>query len=98
MLVRTHPFRELDRVTGRLSGTEAHPAVMPMDAWRQGDRFLIEFGLPGVYADAVDVDVERNVLTARAERAGPPPDREMLAAEQVRGDRGHSDERRAVPA
>jgi len=85
MLVRTDPFRDLDRLTDRLWGTGAHPAVMPMDAWRDGDQFLIEFDLPGISADAVDLDVERNVLTIRAERAVPGPDREMLAAERPRG-------------
>ncbi len=85
MLVRTDPFRELDRLTDRLWGTSAHPAVMPMDAWRDGDQFLIEFDLPGISADAVDLDVERNVLTIRAERPATRPDQEMLAAERPRG-------------
>ena len=84
MLVRTDPFRELDRLTERLWGTTAHPAVMPMDAWRDGDEFLIEFDLPGISPDAVDLDVERNVLTIRAERPALP-DLDMLAAERPRG-------------
>jgi HSP20 family protein len=33
----------------------------------------------------VDLDVERNVLTVRAERAAVDADREMLAAERPRG-------------
>lgn len=41
---------------------------MPMDAWREGDRFVIEFDLPGVSPDTIDLDVERNVLTVKAER------------------------------
>jgi HSP20 family protein len=85
MLVRTDPFRELDRLTERLWGTSAHPAVMPMDAWRDGDQFVIEFDLPGISADAVDLDVERNVLTIRAERPALRTDREVLAAERPRG-------------
>jgi HSP20 family protein len=48
-------------------GTPARPAVMPMDAWREGDNFVVEFDLPGVRADSLNLDVERNTLTVRAE-------------------------------
>jgi HSP20 family protein len=85
MLMRTDPFRELDRLTQQLRGTTAHPAVMPMDAWREGEEFVVEFDLPGVAADSVDIDVERNVLTVKAERSAPEPEREFLAAERPRG-------------
>ncbi|WP_068123680.1 Hsp20/alpha crystallin family protein, partial [Nocardioides massiliensis] len=61
------------------------PAVMPMDAWREGDTFVLEFDLPGVHADAIDIDVERNVLTVRAERPGRNGDWELLASERTRG-------------
>ncbi len=84
MLMRTDPFRELDRLTQQVFGTQgtmARPAVMPMDAWRDGDRFLIEFDLPAVDPESVDLDVERNVLTVRAERrTGPGRDVELIAA------------------
>ena len=71
MLLRTtDPFRDLDRLTQQLLGTTNRPAVMPMDAWREGDRFVIEFDLPGVNTDSIDLDVERNVLTGRAGRVG----------------------------
>ena len=58
---------------------------MLMDAWRDGDRFVVEFDLPGVSPDSVDLDVERNVLTVTAQR--PPLDEkaEYLAAERPRG-------------
>ena len=55
---------------------------MPMDAWREGDTFVIEFDLPGVAAETIDIDVERNVLTVRAERARRNGDWEMLASER----------------
>jgi HSP20 family protein len=59
--------------------------MMPMDAWRDGDTFVVEFDLPGVAADSIDLDVERNVVTVRAE--WPPRDAEieMIAAEWPRG-------------
>ena len=86
MLLRTtDPFRDLDRLTQQLLGTTNRPAVMPMDAWREGDRFVIEFDLPGVGPDSIDLDVERNVLTVRAERVARNGDWEMLATERPRG-------------
>src|SRR5689334_22213898 len=88
VLMRTDPFRELDRLTQQLfgaDGTLARPSVMPMDAWREGDNFLVEFDLPGIEPDSIDLDVERNVVTVRAERPGRNESTEMLAAERARG-------------
>jgi HSP20 family protein len=85
MLMRTDPFRDLDRFTQQVLGTAARPAVMPIDAWRDGDQFIVELDLPGVKSDSLDLDVERNVLTVRAERPGLDQNREMLAAERPRG-------------
>ncbi|GAS91653.1 Hsp20/alpha crystallin family protein [Mycolicibacterium brisbanense] len=85
MLMRTDPFRDLDRLTQQVLGTAARPAIMPMDAWRDGDRFIIEFDLPGVQANSLQLDVERDVLTVRAERPDVDKDREMLSAERPRG-------------
>lgn len=85
MLVRTDPFRDLDRLTQQFFGTSARPAVMPMDAWREGDWFVVEFDLPGVDPSSVDLDVERNVLTVRAERPLRETQWEVLASERPRG-------------
>jgi len=86
MLLRTtDPFRDLDRIASQVLGTTNRPAVMPMDAWREGDVFHMEFDLPGVSQDCIDLDVERNVLTVRAERVGHNGDWEMLASERPRG-------------
>ncbi|MEU2996163.1 Hsp20/alpha crystallin family protein [Streptomyces sp. NPDC006995] len=70
MLMRTDPFRELDRVAQQLMGpgTWSKPSVMPMDAYREGDEYVVAFDIPGVTADALDIDVERNMLTVKAER------------------------------
>ena len=86
MLVRTDPFRDFDRLAQQLLGTTARPAAMPMDAWRDGEQIVVEFDLPGVDPDTVDLDVQRNVLTVRAERRpSTRDDVEMLAAERPRG-------------
>ncbi|WP_278248556.1 Hsp20/alpha crystallin family protein [Mycobacterium decipiens] len=85
MLMRSDPFRELDRLTQQVLGTAARPAVMPMDAWREDEQFIVEFDLPGVKPDSLDIDVERNVLTVRAERPDLNQDRDMVSAERPRG-------------
>jgi len=86
MLLRTDPFRELDRLTEQVFGTRTHPAVMPMDAWRKGDEFIVEFDLPGVRAQDVELAVERNVLTVKTERPiTDSQDAEVIAAERPRG-------------
>ena len=86
MLIRNaDPFRELDRLTQQLMGTTNRPAVMPMDAWREGDRFVIEFDLPGVTKESIDIDVERNVLTVKAERVAGNGDWQRLASERMHG-------------
>ncbi|MFC3965362.1 Hsp20/alpha crystallin family protein [Nocardia jiangsuensis] len=85
MLMRTDPFRDLDRFTQQVFGTAARPAVMPMDAWREGEEFVAEFDLPGIDPDSLDLDVERNVVTVRAERAQLDQGRSMIASERPRG-------------
>ena len=71
MLMRTDPFREFDRFAQQFfgnSGTWSRPATMPMDAYRSGSEFVVAFDLPGVDPEAIDLNVEQNVLTVRAER------------------------------
>jgi HSP20 family protein len=85
VLMRTDPFRELDRLTSQVFGTAARPAFMPLDAWREGDTFRLEFDLPGVDPGSIDLDVERNVLTVRADRPMRETTSEQLAAERPRG-------------
>lgn len=84
MLMRTDPFRDFDRITQRLLGETARTTAMPMDAYRDGEEFVIHFDLPGVHADSIDLEVERNVLTVRAERAGLG-DREAVVSERPTG-------------
>ena len=74
MLMRTDPFREIDRLAEQFFGTAARPAVMHLDAYRDGDHFYAAFDLPGVDPDSIDCTVERNVLTVRAERRRPTGD------------------------
>jgi HSP20 family protein len=86
MLMRTDPFRELDRLTQQVLGSAARPAAMPMDAFRDGDTFVVELDLPGVDPESIDLDVERNVLSVKAERRpSVGEDTEVLIAERPAG-------------
>ncbi|MGW7416750.1 Hsp20/alpha crystallin family protein [Streptomyces sp. NPDC054863] len=86
MLMRTDAFRDLDRLAQQFWGTAAHPAVMPMDAYRAGEEFVVHFDLPGIDPETIDVDIERNVLTVRAERRSLAPEgAEMVASERATG-------------
>lgn len=84
MLMRFDPFRELDR---RAQNPAAdRPTVMPMDAYRRGDEFIVHFDVPGINPDSIDITVEKNVLTIRAERDWQPgEDDEVLVSERPKG-------------
>jgi HSP20 family protein len=86
MLMRTDPFRDLDRFTQQAFGTPARPAAMPIDAYRTGETFVVEFDLPGVAPESIDLTVERNVLTVHADRQRSTGEQtEMLVAERPFG-------------
>ena len=90
MLMRTDPFRELDRLASQLlgntaAGTWSRPTPMPMDAYRDGETFVACFDLPGVDPSAIELEVERNVLTVKAERARLDEDVDTIATERQRG-------------
>lgn len=86
MLMRTDPFRDLDRWTQQVFGTATRPAAMPMDAYRNGEEFVVHFDLPGVDAESIDLTVEKNVLTVHAERTRPVAENvELVANERPQG-------------
>ena len=87
MLMRTDPFRELDRLTQQVFGpATTRPSAMAMDAYRSGDDFFVHFDLPGIDPETIELDVERNVLNVRAERRSPAPEgAEPLVAERPIG-------------
>jgi HSP20 family protein len=89
MLMRTDPFRELDRLTQQVfggQGTWSRPAAMPMEAYRHDEEFVVAFDLPGVDPASIDLNVERNVLTVKAERRPTAPEQvETVVAERPYG-------------
>src|SRR6201994_184001 len=86
MLMRTDPFRELDRLTQQVLGTAARPAAMPMDAYRHGGSFSIRLDLPGIAPGSIALTVEQNLLTVRAERGPVQADgAQMIVSERPSG-------------
>ncbi len=75
-LVRSDPFRDVDRLFQQLAGgwggSRGQSMAMPMDAYRKEDSVLVRLDLPGVDLESVDLTVEDNVLTIKAERPAPP--------------------------
>ena len=87
MLMRFDPFRELDRLTDQVAGGNRQwPAVLPMDAYRRGEHFVVHLDLPGTDPNSVELTVERNVLTVKAERSwARGQDDEVLISERPQG-------------
>jgi len=88
MLMRFDPFRELDRLEelAARSASQPRPVAMPMDAFQEGDRFIVRFDLPGVDLSSIDLTVDKNVLNVRAERRWQPAEgQEVLIAERAQG-------------
>jgi HSP20 family protein len=85
MLMRFDPSKDVERWAQQLSGASRQP-VMPLDAFRQGDHWVAAFDLPGVDPASIDVTVEKNVLTVRAERSWQPQEAdEILVTERRQG-------------
>ena len=86
MLMRSDPFRDLDRLTQQLFGSGSRPASMPMDAYRQGDQVVVEFDLPGVESDSIELTVEKNVVSVSVQQQTSVPEgANVLASERPQG-------------
>ena len=86
MLLRFDPFRELDRLSDEAIGLRQRPSPVPLDAFREADRFFVRVDLPGVDPSSIDLTVEKNVLTLRAERPFAGTDgQEWVVAERAHG-------------
>src|SRR4051794_41897420 len=69
MAMNFDPFRELDRVASALMDQAQGPRLMPMDLYREGDHYVLNTDLPGIDPGSVDIDVDGELLTIRAERS-----------------------------
>jgi HSP20 family protein len=89
-MLKFHPFfRDVDRLTQQLwdapLGVAGRPSFAPMDAWREGETCVVELDLPGIKPESLDVNVEHDLLTVRAERPEPAEGRNWLVAERPSG-------------
>lgn len=88
VLFQNDPFRDFDAVLDRMaSRPRANSAAsMAMDAYRRGSDVWVHLDLPGVSADSIDIDLERNVLTVSAQRDWAREDDDQIyVAERRRG-------------
>jgi HSP20 family protein len=84
MLMRFDPFRDVDPLTQGSWGNRQ--TCMPMDAYRRGDQVIVHFDLPGVDPASIDVTVEKDVLTVKAERCWEPrEDDQVMVSERTQG-------------
>ena len=70
MLMRTDPFRQWDRFSDQSGGVFS----APLDAYRLGDVVTVQFDLPGVDPDSVDLQIERGELRLNARRRVTAPE------------------------
>lgn len=83
MLLQFDPFREIDRAADQAFARNAAPA-MPMDAVRRGETVHVFLDLPGVDPASIDLEVERNVLTVKAERRWAREEGDQVLASERR--------------
>jgi HSP20 family protein len=85
-VMRFDPFRDFDRLSEQFFGGSRGLRAIPMEAYRRGDQFFIHLDLPGVTPDDVDLTLERNVVSIRAERRSPRQEGdEVLIDERPQG-------------
>jgi len=68
MAMSFDPFSELDRLTGSLQQFRPGSRFMPVDLYRDDEQYVLTADLPGIDPGSVDVDVDGQLLTIRAER------------------------------
>lgn len=85
MTLMLDPFQDVNRVARWAVGTATRPTVVPMDAWREDDRYVVEFDVPGIEPESLDLNIDHDVLTVRAERPDGDPGKQWLTAERPHG-------------
>lgn len=71
MVRRYDPFRQMEAIFDDAMRQGPSRAAMPLDLYRDGEKFIALFDLPGVDPASVDIDIEDRTLTIRAERKSP---------------------------
>src|ERR1700712_4526461 len=68
MAMSFDPFSELDRLAGNLLQFRPGARFMPVDLYRDDEQYVLVADLPGIDPGSIDVDVDGQVLTIRADR------------------------------
>ncbi|WP_166983126.1 Hsp20/alpha crystallin family protein [Paramicrobacterium fandaimingii] len=62
------PFREFASFASAFADSPAGPRKMPMDLYRDSDTYVLNADVPGIDPGSVDIDVDGQLLTIRAQR------------------------------
>ena len=84
----SNPFdvlSQFDRLASSVFDTARAPRLMPVDLFRDGDSYVLSADLPGIDPASVDVDVDGQLLTIRAERHAPSEQVKWLTHERPSG-------------
>ncbi len=64
-------LNQFDRLASSVFDTARTPRLMPVDLFRDGDQYVLSADLPGIDPASVDLDVDGQLLTIRADRMAP---------------------------
>ena len=70
----SNPFdvlTQIDRLASGAFDIARAPRPMPVDLFRENDEYVLSADLPGIDPESVDLDVDGQLLTIRAERRAP---------------------------
>jgi HSP20 family protein len=84
MLMRFDPFHEWETFSEQFRGGQ-RAALMAVDAYRAGELLHVDLDLPGVKPESIEVTVEKNVLTVKAERTAKTDGLETIVCERPVG-------------
>jgi HSP20 family protein len=83
---RIDPFRDMDRLFDQVMGNVRNSALMPLDLFRTGDHYVLQFDIPGADPGSIDVQAQDRILTVTAHRsAHEGGDVQWLAHERPTG-------------
>lgn len=74
MALTFDPFTELERVANTMRQARSAPRAMPVDLYRDQERYFLTADMPGIDPGSLDIDVDGQLLTIRAYRSNADSD------------------------
>ena len=71
--------------SGSASGETSHGVFAPASLWEEENQWVIEFDLPGVKQEDIDVTLDKNALRLTAQRPAPEGERKFFHQERSYG-------------